>query len=67
MILVSSAYDTVLLSVFIVLVSSFMYSKKNRGPIIEPCGTPYFTFSHLDELLLSVIWPKATLCCLSVR
>ena len=36
------------------LVRSLMYIKKNKGPKIEPCGTPASTGVHAE------IWPFST-------
>jgi hypothetical protein len=35
-----------------ILGKSLMYIKKSRGPKIEPCGTPWVNFIHLDNALL---------------
>jgi len=38
-----------------------LYRKeKNKRPRIEPCGTPFFISSHLEDLLLSVTLPSVT-------
>jgi ABC-type thiamine transport system ATPase subunit len=31
---------------------SFIYIKNNRGPKIEPCGTPFIIFFQSDNLFL---------------
>jgi hypothetical protein len=46
--LVSSAYSTNLAFSAVTLGKSFMYNKKNKGPRIEPCGTPYLTSSQFE-------------------
>ena len=28
---------------------SFMYNRNNKGPKIDPCGTPHFIFLGLDK------------------
>ena len=50
-ILVSSANKTDRLVVDTV-VKSLMYNKISNGPKIDPCGTPHFTFSLSDFMLL---------------
>ena len=50
-ILVSSANKTDRLVVDTV-VKSLMYNKNNNGPKIDSCGTPHFTFSLSDFILL---------------
>jgi hypothetical protein len=41
-----------------------MYIRNNKGPRIEPCGTPHLIVSHLDILSLLPLWLSTTLCCL---
>ena len=50
-ILVSSANKTERLVVD-TAVKSLMYNKNSNGPKIDPCGTPHFTFSLSDFMLL---------------
>jgi hypothetical protein len=45
-ILVSSAKRTGLAEIAIVFGRSFIYNIKNKGPRIEPCGTPYLIGSY---------------------
>ena len=61
-ILVSSANKTDRL-VVVIVVKSLMYSKKNNGPRIDPCGTPYFIFSLPDLTLLYVKYCKRWASC----
>jgi hypothetical protein len=35
-----------------ILGKSFLYIRKSREPKIEPCGTPWVNFIHLDNVLL---------------
>ena len=44
--IVSSAKKVVLN--FETCVISFTYSKKNKGPRFEPCGTPHVTLAFCD-------------------
>ena len=37
---------------FIILVTSFIYKRKSRGPKIEPCGTPSLILAQFETLLL---------------
>ena len=39
--LVSSAYSTSLAFLAVTVGKPFIYTKKNRGPRIEPCSTPF--------------------------
>jgi hypothetical protein len=43
-ILVSSAYKTILALLAVALGRSLTYNRKNNGPRIEPCGTPFDEF-----------------------
>jgi len=43
---------------------SFMWMRNSNGPDTEPCGTPRFTCSHLEDTLLSLISFTETLWCL---
>jgi len=45
---VSSAKRTVLAEFAIVLGRSFIYNMKNKGPRMEPWGTPYLIGSHSE-------------------
>ena len=41
---------------------SFIYIRKNKGPKIDPCGTPQFVFSGEEaELLLQYFSPNLNL------
>jgi hypothetical protein len=51
-ILVSSAYKTILALLAVVLGRSLTYNRKNNGPRIEPCGTPCLMISHSEEVLI---------------
>jgi hypothetical protein len=51
---VSSANNTGMDLLFIALGKSFIYVRKNRGPIMEPCGTPCLTFAQLEKMELFV-------------
>ena len=33
---------------------SLIYTKKNRGPKIDPCGTPVFTANQFDDYPFSI-------------
>ena len=55
--LVSSANKADRLGV-VTVVKSLMYSKKSNGSRIDPCGTPQFTFSLSDLILLYVTYCK---------
>ena len=55
---VSSAY-TIQLNFEHVLGKSFMYMLNNRGPKIEPCGTPIHIESNFK-----FVFPNFTCCCL---
>jgi hypothetical protein len=62
---VSSANKIIIDLLFITFGKSLMYTKKSRGPRIEPCRTPcltiaqlenlFETVSYIDTLLISVI------------
>jgi hypothetical protein len=54
-ILVSSANSIGLDISDIVFGKSLIYKIKNNGPRIEPCGTPYFTSSHQEEILFRLL------------
>jgi len=57
MILVSSANSTELANLFIADGKSLIYIRKSKGPSTEPCETPWFTHSHVeDNLLILVLW-----------
>ena len=45
-----------------VLGKSFMYMLNNRGPKIEPCGTPIHIGSNFE-----FVFPNFTCCCLLVK
>ena len=34
---------------------SFMYIKNNKGPKIDPCGTPTFTFAQMRTVHLKLL------------
>jgi hypothetical protein len=54
-ILVSSANNVRLDISDIVFGKLLIYKRKNNRPRIEPCGTPYFTSSHRDEILFKLL------------
>ena len=41
---------------------SFIYNKNNKGPKLDPWGTPHWTLSELE-----LVWLNSTNWCLSVR
>ena len=41
---------------------SFIHIENNKGPRIDPCGTPDFTINGLDRIL-----SYSTICCLFVK
>ena len=47
--LVSPAYNTSLVLFAVTVGKSFIYSKKSKGPRIEPCGTPCLQVSSLNS------------------
>ena len=51
-ILVSSAKIIGAEGLFIILVKSFIYKRKSRGPKIEPCGTPRLNLTQFETSLL---------------
>jgi hypothetical protein len=54
-ILVSPANNVGLDISDIVLGKSLMNKRKNNGPRIEPCGNPYFSSTHREEILFRLL------------
>ena len=52
---VSSAKIKISLTISVVI--SFIYNKNNKGPSLDPCGTPAFTSKISD------FWPSTTTTC----
>jgi hypothetical protein len=46
---VSSANNIGMALSFMILGKSFIYRRNNRGPWIDPCGTPLSTLPHIEE------------------
>jgi len=52
---VSSAHSIGLANLFMLKERSFICIRNSKGPNIEPCGTPCFTCTHLEESLLGFL------------
>jgi hypothetical protein len=53
--LVSSVKVIGVESLFIVLGKSFIYKRNNKGPNIDPCGTPCLTLSQSEVILVLLL------------
>jgi hypothetical protein len=64
---VSSVYSIGLEFVFIPCGRSLIYRRKNKGPKIDPWGTPHFLIPQLEENVPNPLYSTVTLCFLSVQ
>jgi hypothetical protein len=65
-VLVSSAYNTNVAFLDVIMGTSIINNKKNKGSRLDPCDMPCWTRSQLEKLLLSVLLCTITLWYLSV-